>query len=101
MVEGEFIEVVECLYKWLGMTHLKTSAYHPQTDAKGERVHFGVHNHITKLVGEKHERWTDLLGTVALVYNATLHTSTGYSSRVILFIRTGLSVGRIGYNSDT
>jgi len=61
------------------MTHLKTSAYRPQTDAKCERVHFSVHNMITKLVGDKHERWPDVLGTVALAYNATVHTLTGYS----------------------
>jgi len=42
---GEFLgEVVEMLYKRLGMAHLKTSAYRPQTDAKCERVHFSMHN---------------------------------------------------------
>jgi len=36
---GEFLgEVVELLYKRLEMTHLKTSAYRPQTDAKCERT---------------------------------------------------------------
>jgi len=38
-----------------------------------------VHNIITKLIDDKHDRWPDLLGTVALAYNATVHTSTGYS----------------------
>jgi len=52
---GEFMgEVVKALYKKLGMAHLKTSAYRPQTDAKCERVHFSVHNLITKLIGDKH-----------------------------------------------
>jgi len=83
---GEFLgEVVELLYKRLGMTHLKTSAYRPQTDAKCERVHFSVHNMITKLVGNKHDRWPDLLGTVALAYNATVHTSTGYSPHELFY----------------
>jgi len=83
---GEFLgEVVEMLYKRLGMTHLKTSAYRLQTDAKCERVHFSVHNMITKLVGAKHERWPDLLGTVALAYNATVHTSTGYSPHELFY----------------
>ena len=73
------------LYKRLGITHLKTSAYRPQTDAKCERVHFSVHNMITKLVGDKHDRWPDLLGTVALAYNATVHTSTGYSPHELFY----------------
>jgi len=77
---GEFTgEVVECLLQWLGISHLKTSAYHPQTDAKCERVHYSVHNMITKMINDKHERWPDLLGAVALAYNATVHTATGYS----------------------
>jgi len=38
---GEFLgELVEMLYKRLGMTHLKTSAYRPQRDTKCERVHY-------------------------------------------------------------
>ena len=83
---GEFLgEVVESLYKRLGMAHLKTSAYRPQTDAKCERVHYSVHNLITKLVGDKHERWPDLLGTVALAYNATVHISTGYSPHELFY----------------
>jgi len=83
---GEFLgEVIEMLYKRLGMAHLKTSAYRPQTDAKCERVHFSVHNMITKLVGNKHDRWPDLLGTIALAYNATVHTSTGYSPHELFY----------------
>jgi len=72
-------EVVECLLRRLGISHHRTSAYHPETDAKCERVHFSVHNIITELIDAKHTRWPDLLGTVALAYNATVHTSTGYS----------------------
>ena len=50
---GEFMgEVVECLLRRLGISHLRTSAYHPQTDAKCERVHFSVHNVITKLIDD-------------------------------------------------
>ena len=39
---GEFVgEVMECLYKRLGITHQCTSGYHPQMDAKCE------HNMVT------------------------------------------------------
>ena len=83
---GEFTgEVVECLLQRLGITHLRTSAYHPQTDTKCERVHFSVHNIITKLIDDKHERWPDLLGAVALAYNATVHTTTGCSLRELFY----------------
>jgi len=84
---GEFTgEVVECLLKRLGITHLRTPAYHPQTDAKCERAHFSVHNMITKMINDKHERWPDLLGSVALAYNATVHTSTGYSPHELFYL---------------
>jgi len=61
------------------------SAYHPETDAKCERVHFSVHNMIAKMIDQKHERWPDLLGTVALAYNATVHTTTGYSPHELFY----------------
>ena len=60
-------DVVECLLHRLGISHLRTLAYHLETDAKCERVHFSVHNIITKLIDAKHSRWPDLLGTVAPV----------------------------------
>jgi len=83
---GEFmVEVVECLLRRLGISHLRTSAYHPQTDAKCERAHFSVHNIITKFIDDKHERWPDLLGTVALAYKSTVHTSTGYSPHELFY----------------
>jgi len=40
---------------------------------------------ITKMIDEKHERWPDLLGTVALAYNATVHTTTGYSPHELFY----------------
>jgi len=80
-------EVVECLLKRLGITHLKTLAYHPQTDAKCECVHFSVHNIITNLVDDKQKKWPDLLETVALANNATIHTAmSGYSPHEIFYL---------------
>jgi len=44
-----------------------------------------VHNMITKLVDEQHEKWPDLLGTVSLAYNCTIHTATGYNPHELFY----------------
>jgi len=44
-----------------------------------------VHNIITKLIDDKHERWPDLLGTVVLAYNTTVHTATFYSPHELFY----------------
>jgi len=78
-------------------------------DAKCKRIYFSVHNMITKLVGDKHNRWPDLLGTVALAYNATVHSTTCYSPHELFYsfasacpLDTMLSVPvlRPGSNAD-
>jgi len=38
------------------------------------------------MINDKHERWPDLLGSVALAYNATVHTSTGYSPHELFYL---------------
>jgi len=83
---GEFMgDVMAQLCERLGIDRLHTSAYHPQTDAKCERLHFSLHNMIVKLVDEQHDRWPDLLGTVALAYNSSVHTATGYSPHELFY----------------
>ena len=83
---GEFMgDVMTQLCERLGIDRLHTSAYHPQTDAKCERLHFSLHNMIVKLVDERHDRWPDLLGTVALAYNSSVHTTTGYSPHELFY----------------
>jgi len=44
-----------------------------------------VHNIISKLIDDKHDRWPDLLGVMALAYNATIHVSTGYSPHELFY----------------
>jgi len=83
------------------MTHLKTSACHPQIDAKCEWVHFIVHNMVTKLVGDKHGRGPDLLSTIALAYCHGSHFYGVQPPRVILFIRPSMSSGCAGNDTNS
>jgi len=78
-------EVMQRLYERLNITRLRTSGYHPQTDAKCERVHYYIRNMITKLIGDKHDRWPDLLGPVTLAYNSTVYTSTRYTLHELFY----------------
>ena len=78
-------EVVQRVCARLGITHLRTSGYHPQTDAKAERVHFSVHNMLTKLLDKHHDLWPSMLGPCALAFNSTVHSSTGYCPHELFF----------------
>jgi len=40
---------------------------------------------IIKMINDKHERWPDLLGMVALASNATVHTTTVYSPHELFY----------------
>ena len=83
---GEFTsDVIKQLCTRLGIARLRTSAYHPQTDAKCERAHFSIHNMIVKLAGSRREAWPELISAVALAYNCTVHLSTGYSPHELFY----------------
>ena len=40
---------------------------------------------ITKLIGSQPDWWPDLLGPVALAYNSTVHTSTGFAPHELFY----------------
>jgi len=69
--------VVQAVCDTLGITRLRTSGYYPQTHSKAERVHFSVHNMITKLLDKVNPSlWVDALGPAAFAYNSTVHSTT-------------------------
>jgi len=83
---GEFTaEVMDRLYARLGITRLRTTGYHPQCDAKAERVHFSVHQMIMKLIGNDYRHWPDYLSPICLAYNATIHSSMGYAPHELFY----------------
>ena len=40
---------------------------------------------ITKLIGEHHTTWPQLLGPVSLAYNSTVHTATGFCPHELFY----------------
>jgi len=80
--------VVQAVCDTLGITRLRTSGYHPQTDSKAERVHFSVHNMITKLLDKVNPSlWVDALGPAAFAYNSTVHSTTGFCPYELFYSR--------------
>ncbi len=62
-----------------GAKHLRTSAYHPQTNGQVERAHRTLFRMIGKLTPEQKLDWRLHLPSLVFAYNATRSPITGYS----------------------
>ena len=71
--------VVEELLHILGVTHLKTSGYRPQTNGGCEVWHRTLNTMLAKVVAETQKDWPDWVAYVMFCYNATEHSATGFS----------------------
>ena len=77
--------VIEEMYKILGMTKLQTMPYHPQTNGLVERLHQMIMCMIGKLEKDKKADWPSHLAQIAHTYNATCSAVTGYSPHYLMF----------------
>jgi hypothetical protein len=71
------------LCKALNVKHMKTTAYHPQTNRQTESCNKTVtenikveNREIRKYIENGFEKWEDILGPVAFAYNNSTHSST-------------------------
>ena len=72
-------QVISELCNLLGVTEIRTSPYHPQTNGAVERVHQTLRGMIAKMDPEKRAKWPSHLGPILIAYNATQSLITGYS----------------------
>ncbi|SOV09593.1 uncharacterized protein UDID_19021 [Ustilago sp. UG-2017a] len=63
----------------MGVKHLLSTAYHPQTDGQTERVNQVVEQYLRMYCNYEQDDWAGLLDTAAFVYNNTVHNSIGVS----------------------
>ena len=78
-------QVISELCDLLGITKIRTSPYHPQTNGAIERVHQTLRRMIAKMEPEKRAKWPSHLGPILIAYNATRSLITGYSPYFLMF----------------
>ena len=78
-------QVISELCDLLGITKIRTSPYHPQTNGAIERVHQTLRRMIAKMGPEKRAKWPSHLGPILIAYNATWSLITGYSPYFLMF----------------
>ncbi|CAF4661662.1 unnamed protein product, partial [Rotaria sp. Silwood2] len=64
------------LIKQIGVTHLYSTSYHPQTNGQVERYNSTMDAKIAALSNLRKTDWDDPLPFVAFNYNASIHSST-------------------------
>ena len=76
-------QVWHCLMKRLGITKLRTTAYHPQTNGQVERAHLTLKNSLRCLV-EKASDWEKVLPS-ALLAIRTMFNDEGVNPSMLLY----------------
>ena len=80
-------QVISELCDLLGITKIRTSPYHPQTNGTVKRVHQMLRRMIANMDPEKRDKWPSHLGPILITYNATRSLITGYLPYFLMFGR--------------
>ena len=75
------------LCKALEIDKLRTTFYKPSTNSACERWHRTLNSILAKSVEKSQRDWCEKLPDVVAAYNASPHTSTGYSPNFLVFGR--------------
>jgi hypothetical protein len=68
----------------MGMKRALTTAYHPQADGQTEILNQNLEISLRAYVGPSRDNWSSHLNGLALAYNSTPHTATGFAPAYLL-----------------
>ena len=77
--------MIHKLSELLGTVKTKTTPYHPRSDGLVERFNRTLLAMLAMFVSQEHDNWDDLLPFMMLVYNTTVHTTTGFTPYRLVF----------------
>ena len=77
--------VMKEFYKTSTAQHIRTSAYHPQTDGLVERFNGTLKQMLKKTVHTKDEQWDQLLPFILFAYRSAKQETTGYSPFELMY----------------
>lgn len=77
--------LMRLLYRQLGITAIKTSPYHPQTDGLVERFNQTLKNMLRKFVSDTGRDWDKWLPFLLFAYREVPQASTGFSPFELLY----------------
>ena len=80
-------ELMDVLYKQLGIERLRTTAYRPCCDGMVERFNRTVADMIASYTSNQPNRWDEYLPYATFAYNTAVHASTGYTPFYLMFGR--------------
>ena len=85
---GEFEnKLMQELNKLCGVTKVRTTPYHPQTNGACERMNQTLLKMLRTLPENLKTRWPESVNKMVHAYNCMKHSSTGYSPYYLLFGR--------------
>jgi len=70
-------QLMRAIYKRLGIKPSFSTAYHPQTDGKTERINQSIEQYLRLFCNHAMDNWSDLLPLAEFTYNNTVNASTG------------------------